>query len=89
MPASAHVATALDDYIIAKSLVEPIVLMKDPVCWICGERFDDYGEVELEHKEPKGIGGGRRDDHRDNLALAHKRSNREKGSKRIIAIGQE
>jgi hypothetical protein len=60
-----------------------VLLSKDPTCWLCGEKFDDYSEVELEHREPKGMGGARRDDHRDNLALAHKQCNFEKGSKRI------
>lgn len=45
------------------------LLAKDPTCWLCGEKFTDYREIELEHKEPKGMGGARRDDHRDNLAI--------------------
>lgn len=60
-------------------------------CWLCIEaekpeeqcRFTSYDEIDLEHREPKGMGGARRDDHWDNLALAHHACNMEKGSKRI------
>jgi hypothetical protein len=41
-----------------------------------------YGEIELCHKEPKGMGGARRDDHTDNLTLACRICNRENGSRR-------
>lgn len=52
-------------------------------CWLCKEKFETYGEIDLEHKEPKGMGGARRDDHMDNLDLAHHSCNMEKASKRI------
>lgn len=61
------------------------LLAKDQTCWLCGKTFTDYNEIDLEHKEPKGMGGARRDDHRDNLALAHRECNLEKGSRRVSA----
>ena len=54
-----------------------------PACHLCGEEFTNYAEIELEHKEPKGMGGAWHDDHWDNLDLAHRSCNREKGSRRI------
>jgi 5-methylcytosine-specific restriction endonuclease McrA len=54
-----------------------------PRCYLCGEEFSSYQEIELEHIEPKGMGGAWHDDHIDNLALAHRSCNREKGSRRI------
>lgn len=76
-----------------RELCSPAVLRKrkvrlvesriNPECWLCGEVFTDYNDIELEHKKPKGMNGARRDDHWDNLALAHSRCNSEKGSRRI------
>lgn len=60
-----------------------VLMAADPSCWICKERFTTYSEIDLEHKEPKGMGGARHDDHMDNLALAHRKCNSEKGSRRI------
>jgi hypothetical protein len=68
-----------------------VLLAEDPRCWICvaaGKpeeecRFRSYSDVVLEHKEPKGMGGARTDDHFDNLGLAHALCNLEKGSRRI------
>lgn len=57
----------------------------NPYCWLCGESFTDYNEIELEHKQPKGMNGARRDDHWENLALAHHKCNSAKGSRRILA----
>ena len=54
-----------------------------PLCHLCGEGFSNYSEIELEHIEPKGMGGAWHDDHMDNLALAHRSCNREKGSRHI------
>ena len=56
-------------------------LLRDGVvCAACGEKFNDYRDVELSHKYPKGIGGFKRDDRMENLTLLHARSNREQGS---------
>ena len=55
----------------------------EPICHLCCEGFSRYSEIELEHIEPKGMGGAWRDDHMDNLALAHRSCNREKGSRHI------
>jgi hypothetical protein len=53
-------------------------------CFYCGGdlRQSDYREIALCHKEPKGMGGARHDDHFDNLVLAHASCNLENGSRR-------
>lgn len=60
-----------------------ILIARGDACWLCPNPWKDYREITLEHKEPKGMGGARRDDHFDNLALAHLACNQEKGSKRL------
>ncbi len=56
-------------------------------CFYChGDlRKSDYAEIDLSHIEPKGMGGARHDDHRDNLTLAHRKCNLENGSRRPAA----
>jgi len=54
-------------------------------CFYCEDPLTTYQDTELAHKEPKGMGGARHDDHWDNLALAHRLCNRENGSKRPAA----
>lgn len=49
----------------------------------CGKPFDDFRGVELDHIEPKGMGGARRDDSLENLQALCATCNREKGSRRI------
>jgi hypothetical protein len=56
--------------------------------WFCLYCYKDlrtleYGQIELCHIEPKGMGGARRDDSVSNLALACKICNRENGSRRV------
>jgi hypothetical protein len=54
-----------------------------PVCAACGEEFTDYRDVELAHKESKGLGGSKHDDRWPNLCLMHKSENREQGSRSL------
>jgi len=51
-------------------------------CYICGERFNSYRQVTLEHLEPAGKDRVK-DDHRDNLEIAHILCNIRKGSQRL------
>lgn len=51
-------------------------------CFYCHEALTDYRETDLAHIEPKGMGGGRRDDSWENLTLAHRSCNNQNGSKR-------
>lgn len=51
-------------------------------CFYCEKDFEDYRQIVVAHKEPKGMGGARHDDHPDNLTLAHKSCNLENGSRR-------
>ena len=50
------------------------------ICGLCGGEFTDVREVVPDHKECRGSGGGKRDDHPDNIHAAHKLCNQEKGS---------
>lgn len=51
-------------------------------CEICGRVIRSFDECELDHEEPCGMGGGKRNDSRENLRLTHTLCNREKGSRR-------
>ena len=58
-------------------------------CLYCPEPFTNYREIELAHKEPKGMGGSSgasafHDDHMDNLGLAHRSCNHANGSKHYV-----
>jgi 5-methylcytosine-specific restriction endonuclease McrA len=61
------------------------LIRTSPFCAACGEKFIDYGEIELAHRLSKGIGGGRHNDAMPNLALMHRDENREQGSRSLDA----
>ncbi len=52
------------------------------LCSICHLRLR-WEDATVDHKEPRGMGGGRRDDRQANIAAAHAVCNSQKGSKRI------
>lgn len=56
------------------------LLQQGAVCEACKEPFDDYREVELGHREPKGMNGWKRNDSGLNTCLLHKSANRDQGS---------
>lgn len=67
-----------------KALLAQKIIEQNNRCALCQEEFDDYRQIVAEHKSPKGYGGGRRDDHPDNIQAAHGYPcNFQKGSKRI------
>jgi 5-methylcytosine-specific restriction endonuclease McrA len=55
-------------------------LRRDPTCQACGEKFEDYRNVELSHVRSKGAGGAFRDDSPGNTVLMHAAANRDQGS---------
>ncbi len=59
------------------------LIRKPERCFYCGYHFEDYRVIELAHKQSMGMGGSWRDDHRENLALAHRWCNRKNGSKSV------
>jgi len=59
------------------------IVEQDTKCGICRRRFTDYDEIVPDHIQPKGLGGGRRDDHPDNIQAVHRRCNLKKGSKHL------
>jgi len=66
-----------------KKLLNRKIAEQNGICAICEEPFTDYNDVVPDHKEPKGMGGGWRDDHPENIQAAHWWCNEEKGSLRI------
>lgn len=60
-----------------------MLIRQNPVCAGCGEKFTDYDEIELAHKESKGMGAAKRDDRWDNLCLMHREENQEQGSRSL------
>lgn len=51
-------------------------------CWICGQPLG-WREASVDHKQPRGMGGARRDDRQENIGAVHYWCNSEKGSRRI------
>lgn len=51
-------------------------------CVGCGLEIKTWEEFSLDHREPRGMGGARRDDSWSNLRPMHLAENLEKGSKR-------
>jgi hypothetical protein len=67
-------------------LLHQKIAEQDRKCAICHEPFDDYSQIVAEHREPKGMGSARRDDHPDNIQAAHGfPCNVAKGSRRIAS----
>jgi len=52
------------------------------LCGICKKEFDEISQVVADHIEPRGFGGGRRDDSSLNIQAAHSICNHLKGSRR-------
>ncbi len=71
-----------------RKLLNRKILEQNRRCGICHKIFRNYNDIVPEHKEPKGMGSARRDDHPDNIQAAHRDCNLEKGSKRQRAPRQ-
>jgi len=59
------------------------IVEQDGFCGICHRLMTDMQDIVPDHKEPRGMGAARRDDHPENIQAAHSLCNLEKGSKRI------
>ncbi|HEY6349650.1 MAG TPA: HNH endonuclease [Candidatus Angelobacter sp.] len=70
-----------------KSLLKRKIVDQGKKCGICDEPFTDFKDIVPDHIEPKGMGSARRDDHPDNIQVAHRWCNLEKGSRRVQRIG--
>lgn len=66
-----------------RGMLNQKIVAQNRLCGICGEPFETYQEIELDHIEPKGMGSARRDDSWENTQATHKFCNREKGSRRL------
>ena len=69
-----------------RELLDRKIAEQNGRCGLCGEKFDDYTQIDPEHIEPKGLGGAFRDDHPDNIQAAHRDCNARKGSQRITLL---
>lgn len=65
-----------------RKLLKRKIVEQNFFCGICGELFLDSDDIVPDHILPRGMGAARRDDHPDNIQAAHRRCNREKGSRR-------
>lgn len=66
-----------------RRLLERKIKEQHRLCGICGKEFDDARDIVPDHREPRGLGGARRDDHPENIQATHSLCNLAKGSKRI------
>lgn len=55
-------------------------------CGICKFIIRSFDDMELDHIEPRGMGGSRRNDELSNLQMTHRWCNGEKGSRRECAV---
>ena len=53
------------------------------ICTLCGKQILEWTDFTLDHKEPRGMGGARRQD-KGNLRPAHFSCNAERGSRRDV-----
>lgn len=63
-----------------RKLLNRKIVEQDLKCAICHHEFDEYSDVVPDHRQPKGMGGARRDDHPDNIQAVHWWCNSDKGS---------
>lgn len=56
--------------------------LQSHLCAICEEYMPEDDRT-LDHKQPRGMGGARRDDRQENLQAVHAICNTQKGSKRL------
>ena len=65
-----------------KRLLNRKIVSQNGKCGICKRSFSDYSEIVPDHIHPRGLGGGKRDDHPDNIQAVHRSCNFNKGSRR-------
>ena len=63
-------------------LKERIWIRDKGICQLCFKPITDKRDYELDHRNPRGLGGGKRNDMESNVQASHGRCNRKKGSKR-------
>lgn len=64
-----------------RKVVDRKIWEQGGLCGICGMPLEDYTDIVPDHKKPRGLGGGTRDDHPENIQAAHSLCNLKKGSK--------
>ena len=55
-----------------KRLLNQKILAQKGKCAICKRLFTDYEDVVPDHIQPRGLGGGKRDDHPHNIQAVHR-----------------
>lgn len=64
-----------------RKLLNRKMVAQNMKCGICKRDFTDYEDIVPDHIEPRGLGGGKRDDHPENIQAVHRKCNLKKGSK--------
>ena len=65
-----------------RKLLDGKIVEHNRQCAICQVAFNSYSDIVLDHIDPRGMGGARRDDHPENIQAVHYWCNGEKGSTR-------
>lgn len=65
---------------VTKRVLAKRIEMQAGNCALCGLPMEDINDVDPDHRLPRGMNGGRRDDRL--IQAAHRKCNLEKGSKR-------
>lgn len=58
---------------------------KNPFCFVCGQKIEEYSECTLEHVVPKSLGGT---DEEINLSVSHKHCNQLRKNTRCRLVWQ-
>jgi len=54
-----------------RKLLDRKIVAQNGKCGICEEKFTDYTNIVPDHINPRGMGGGWREDHPDNIQAVH------------------
>jgi hypothetical protein len=65
-----------------RQVLDRKIVEQNRQCAICQMAFTNYSDIVPDHKDPRGMGGSRRDDHPENIQAVHWWCNGEKGSTR-------
>lgn len=66
-----------------RRLLNRKIVEQHKICALCDQEFTSYEDIVPDHREPRGMGAARRDDHPDNIQAAHNLCNIKKASRRI------
>ena len=70
-----------------RRLLNRKIAEQEKICALCNKEFTEYEDIVPDHREPRGMGAARRDDHPENIQAAHNLCNLQKGSSRNYGNG--